>query len=121
MADTTPITTAFEAQRATIEQSQRAFEHSVEFQRTAVHSYLDAVESTVPGASAAAEELRAAVDEQFEFLLDNHAEVFESVAAEYEDGLAAHDELTEDSLEALAEQVDLLVEAHDAVEIDVEE
>ena len=141
MEYTTPVTTAFEAQRATIQQSQRALEHTVAFQkrmgeafvgsfdstesaqrravelsRSATHSYLDAVESMTPGATGTVEELRAAVDEQYDFLLENHAETFETVAAEYEEGIDAYDDVNEDYLAALDEQVEMLVEAHEALE-----
>ncbi|PSQ28316.1 hypothetical protein BRD06_04205 [Halobacteriales archaeon QS_9_67_15] len=141
MAYTTHITTAFEMQRATIEQSQRAFEQTLDFQQTVneavvngfdsqesaqrrgvelsqtvLHSYLDIVESSVPGAAGSVDEVRAAVDEQFDFLLENHAEVFETVAAEYEQGIDAYDELTADYVEAVDEQVEMLVEAHEELE-----
>jgi hypothetical protein len=141
MEYTTPITTAFEVQRATIQQSQQAFEHGMEFQKrmneamlegfdsqesaqrrtvelsqSMVHGYLDAVESTVPGAAGTVDEMRTAVDEQFEFLLDNHAEVFETVAAEYEDGVTAYDDMTDDYVAAVEDQLDMLVEAHEELE-----
>ena len=141
MAYTTHITMAFEMQRATIEQSQRVFEQTVDFQQTVneavvngfdsqesaqrrgvelsqtvLHSYLDIVESSVPGAAGSVDEVRAAVDEQFDFLLENHAEVFETVATEYEQGIDAYDELTADYVEAVDEQVEMLVEAHEELE-----
>jgi uncharacterized phage infection (PIP) family protein YhgE len=138
---TTPITTAFEVQRAAIESSQRAFTQSVEFSRSVneafldslesgqsagrrgvelnealVHSYLDAVAATVPGAGPTVEELRSAVDEQFDLVLDNREEVFETVTAEFEEGLGAYDELTEELVEAAEEQLDLFVAAHEDLE-----
>ena len=141
MAYTTHITTAFEMQRATIEQSQQVFEQTLDFQQTVneavvngfdsqesaqrrgvelsqtvLHSYLDIVESSVPGAAGSVDEVRAAVDEQFDFLLENHAEVFETVATEYEQGIDAYDELTADYVEAVDEQVEMLVEAHEELE-----
>ncbi|MFB6138887.1 MAG: hypothetical protein ABEJ26_00450 [Halosimplex sp.] len=141
MAYTTPITTAFEMQRATIEQSQKAFEQGLEMQQTMskavvdsfdsqesaqrrgveltqtmLHSYLDVIESSMPGAAGTVDEVRAAVDEQYDFLLENHAEVFETVAGEYEEGVDAYDELTADYVEAVDEQVAMLVEAHEELE-----
>ena len=138
---TTPVTTAFEMQRATISQSQKALEQSVAFQhnvseavidsldtqesaqrrgvelsKTAFHSYLDAVESTMPGAAGSVEEMREAIDEQFEFLLDNHAELFESIESETREGLDAYDELTTDYLEAMDEQIEMVLEAHEDLE-----
>jgi len=140
-AYTTPVTTVFELQRAAVEQSQQAIHQSLEFQkrfnqalvdsldsqesaqrrgvelnRTLIHSYLDAVESTVPGASAAVEDLRSSVDEQVDFLLENHAEAFDAVETEFEDGIGAYDELTDDYVGALDEQIELLVEAHEELE-----
>jgi hypothetical protein len=138
---TTPVTTAFEMQRATIEQSQKALEQSVSFQKnvneavidsldtqesaqrrgvelskTAFHSYLDAVEATMPGMGGTIAEVREAVDEQYDFLLENHAEVFDNVESEMLEGVEAYDEMTEDYVTAVDEQVTLLVEAHEELE-----
>jgi len=138
---TTPVTTAFQMQRQSIEQSQKVFEQGVAFQKnvtdavvdsptarsrpsaaasklaqTAFHSYLDTVEATVPGVAPTVGEVRAAVDEQYEFLLENHAETFENVEAELVEQTDAYDELTEDVLTAMNEQVALLVDAHEDLE-----
>ena len=138
---TTPVTTAFEMQRTTIEQSQKALEQTISFQqnvneavidsldtqesaqrrsvelsKTAFHSYLDTVEATVPGMAGTIDEVRATVDEQYDFLLDNHAEVFDNVESEMLEGVEAYDEMTEDYVAALDEQVDLIVEAHEQLE-----
>jgi len=138
---TTPVTTAFEMQRATIEQSQKALEQGVSFQKnvneavidsldtqesaqrrgvelskTAFHSYLDAVEATMPGMAGTVDEVRQAVDEQYDFLLENHAEVFDNVESEMLEGVEAYDEMTEDYVTAVDEQVALLVEAHEELE-----
>ena len=135
---TTPVTTAFEMQRATIEQSQKALEQSVTFQqtvneavidsldtqesaqrrgvelsKTAFHSYLDAVETTMPSMGGTIDELREAVDEQYDFLLENHAEVFDNVESEL---IEAHEELEDQSV-AVAEQFgDQLEEVQEQVE-----
>jgi methyl-accepting chemotaxis protein len=138
---TTPVTTAFQMKRQSIEQSQKVFEQGVAFQKnvtdavvdsldsqesaqrrgvelaqTAFHSYLDTVEATVPGVAPTVGEVRAAVDEQYEFLLENHAETFENVEAELVEQTDAYDELTEDVLTAMNEQVALLVDAHEDLE-----
>jgi len=138
---TTPVTTAFEAQRATIEQGQKALEQSVTFQQqlnqamlgslesqesaqrrgvelsqTAVHTYLDTLEASVPGVEPAVEELRNTVDEQFEFLLENHAEAFDAAEEEFGEGVDTYDEMTADTLEALDDQLSMLIEAHEDLE-----
>jgi hypothetical protein len=138
---TTPVTTAFEMQRATIEQSQKALEQSVSFQKnvneavidsldtqesaqrrgvelskTAFHSYLDALESTMPGMGGTIAEVRETVDEQYDFLLENHAEVFDNVESEMLEGAEGYDEMTEDYVTAVDEQVTMLVEAHEELE-----
>ncbi|MFC7248848.1 hypothetical protein ACFQJ5_03200 [Halomicroarcula sp. GCM10025324] len=138
---TTPVTTAFEMQRATISQSQKALEQSVAFQhnvseavidsldtqesaqrrgvelsKTAFHSYLDAIEATMPGMGGTLEEMRSAVDEQYDFLLENHAELFDNVESEMVEGVEAYDEMTEEYVNAVSEQVEMLVEAHEELE-----
>jgi len=138
---TTPVTTAFQMQRQSIEQSQKVFEQGVAFQKnvtdavvdsldsqesaqrrgvelaqTAFHSYLDTVEATVPGVAPTVGEVRAAVDEQYEFLLENHAEAFENAETEFHESAETYDELTGDVVAALDEQIDLLVEAHEDLE-----
>ena len=142
MADyTTPVSTTFEMQRAAIKQSQQAMEQTMEFQQNvgqafldsldtqesaqrrgvelgqqAIHGYLDTVENTVPGMAGTVDELRATVDEQYDFLLENHAEVFDNVESEMLEGVEAYDEMTEDYVAAVDEQVGMLVEAHEELE-----
>ncbi|WP_424001530.1 hypothetical protein ACOZ4I_16645 [Haloarcula salina] len=138
---TTPVTTAFEMQRTTIEQSQKALEQSVSFQKnvnsavidsldtqesaqrrgvelqqTALHSYLDALATTVPGVSSSVEQIRETVDEQYDFLLENHAEAFDNVESELTETVDTYDEMTEEYLTAVNEQIDMLVEAHEELE-----
>jgi len=142
MADyTTPVTATFEMQRTAIKQSQQAVEQSMAFQQNvgqafldsldtqesaqrrgvelgqqAIHGYLDAVESTVPGVAGTVDEVRDAVDEQFEFLLENHAEAFESLESELGEGIDAYDELTTDYVEAMSEQIEMVLEANEEFE-----
>ncbi len=140
-AYTTPIRATFEFQRRSIAQGQRALEQAitvqrnvnqaaldgfesteaaqcraVEFYQSAIHQSLDAVEANVPGTESAIAELRETVDEQFDALLESHAEVADRIATEFEEGVAAYDDLTEDSLAALDEQIELLVDAHEELE-----
>jgi gas vesicle protein len=137
----TPVTTAFQMQRATIEQSQQALQQGVEFQRrlnqafldsldsqesvqrrgveitqTALHNYLDLVEGSVPGMAGTVREVREAVDEQYEFLLENHAEAFEGFEQSYSEGADAFDDLSADYLEVVDEQLEMVLEAHEQLE-----
>jgi len=142
MADyTTPVSTTFEMQRAAIKQSQQAMEQTMEFQQNvgqafldsldsqesaqrrgvelgqqAIHSYLDTVENTVPGMAGTVDELRNAIDEQFEFLLENHAEVFENLGTELDEGMGAYDDLTADYVTAMDEQIEMVLDAHEDLE-----
>jgi len=141
MADyTTPITTTFELQRKTIEQSQRAIESGFEFQRgmataaidtleaqetsqrqaveflqNSIHRTLDTFEG-IPGAAGVTEEVRATVDEQYEELLDAHTEAFDTMENEFDESFEAYNEMTEEYLETLEEQLDTLLEAHEEFE-----
>ncbi|MFC7072797.1 hypothetical protein ACFQJ7_06170 [Halovenus rubra] len=137
---TTPIKTAFELQRKTIEQSQRAMENGLEFQREMasatidtldvqetsqrqaveflqqnLHQTLDAVEG-MPGAVGMTDGIRTTVDEQYQELLEAHAEAFDTVEDELHDGIDTYDEMTEEYLETLNEQLDMLLEAHEEFE-----
>ena len=138
---TTPVTKTFELQRQSIAQSQQALEQTIEFQhrvgeamvdgfetqesvqrsvvelqQDAVHSMLDAVEANVPGTEETIVEIRELLDEQYGELLANHEEAFEAIVGELDEGIATYDDLTADYLEALDEQVELLVEAHQELE-----
>lgn len=138
---TTPISTAFELQRTAIEQSQQAVKQGVEFQqrinravvgsldsqesaqrgtvelsRTATHAYLDAVGTAVPGVDQTVEDVREAVDEQFDALLETHAEAFTEIEQQLETGLDSYDEATEEFIGSLDEQIEALLEAHEDVE-----
>ncbi|MEF8785704.1 MAG: hypothetical protein V5A45_07190 [Haloarculaceae archaeon] len=138
---TTPVTTTFELQRQTIEQSQQALHRTVELQQrvnnavvdsmessesaqrrlvelqqNALHNTLDAVEANVPGVGEQLTELRDAVDEQYEMLLENHAEAFDTLSEELDEGIATYDDVSGDYLGALEEQVDLLLETHEELE-----
>lgn len=138
---TTPITTTFELQRTALKQGQRTIESGMEFQKrmneavldgfdsqeaaqrrtieltqSAMHSYLDAVEATVPGGASGVEEIRDTVDEQFATLDEGNAEAFDVVGDEFETGVEAYDQLATDYLSALEEQIDLVLEANEEVE-----
>ncbi len=135
------VTTTFEMQRQSIEQSRAALgqavqfqqrlnatvldgietqetaqRQAVEFQQETLHATLDAIEENVPGTTERTDDIRDTVDEQFALLLDNHAELFETLAAEFENGTEMYDDAAADALAALDDQLDLLVEAHEEVE-----
>ena len=109
---TAPVTTTFELQRQTIEQGTQALHRTVELQQRmndamvdgiessetaqrrlvelqqdAIHQTMDAVEANVPGVEGNLEDIRAAVDEQFDLLLENHAEAFDTLSEEVEEGI----------------------------------
>ncbi len=136
MADQNPIAAAFELQRRSLRQSQQALEQSIELQRqlneammqgtggtdasertaemtrAAIERYLEAIESTVPGAGAGVEQVREAMAQQFEA-----AEQVRSEAADLaEEGLEGYDDLSAVYLDSVSQQLDVLVDAHEEVE-----
>lgn len=138
---TTPISTAFELQRNTIKQGQRVLKHSVEMQqnmnqaflgnmstqedaqrqsvelsRKTLHTYLNTVESTVPGLAGPVNEIRTRVDEQYDALLDVHEDSFETAEGELQTGFHTYEEMTEGYLEMLSSQIEILLEAHEDIE-----
>lgn len=142
MADyTNPIETTFELQRRSIEQGQEAFERTitfptrvgkatveslesqesvqrnvVELQQEAIHSFLDAVEETFPGVETSTEDARAVVDDQYETVLDNHAEFFENLENSIQESVDAYDELSDETIAAIEELLETVVEAQEELE-----
>ena len=131
----------FETQRSAIKQGQQATKQAIEFQRSAnrmalngmrsqestqrqgvellkagTRSYLDAVDTMLPGAGAGTGQLRGNADELFSQLERSHAELFETLTAEAERGVNSYEELTAEYLAALDEQLDALLDAHEDVQ-----
>ncbi len=98
-----------------LDTQESAQRRGVELQQTALHSYLDAMASTMPGMTETSS-VRETVDEQFDFLLENHAEVFDNMETELEEGVDTYDEMTDEYVTAVNDQVDMLVEAHEELE-----
>jgi phage-related minor tail protein len=137
----TPIAAVFELQRRSIELSQEAMADGVEFQRRlgnalvdgvdttetvqtrsvelthdALDSYLDAVESTIPGSDEAVAEIRSTVDEQFDELEARQTDAFGKLEREAEAGADAYEELATESIQSLNEQLDAVLETHEEIE-----
>jgi hypothetical protein len=137
----TPVSTVFQMQRSAIRQSQQAFESGVEFQKrlnaaaldgveateeaqrgtvemteNAVHSYLDVVEATVPGAASMTGQVRETVDGQFDSLYQAHEEAFDVTEGEVAKGVDAYDEMVLDYMAAMNDGIEALLEAHEEIE-----
>lgn len=135
--DYAPLTTAFEFQRTTIEQSREAFERLIEFQlqlseaaisgtevtsdlykqgiemnRQALHNYLDAVEATLPRSGDAIVQIRDTIDEQFDQLEEQQQKAL-SMA---EENISDVEKSSETYLDALDDQLDVLIDAHERTE-----
>ena len=138
---TTPVSTAFEMQRNAIRQGQQAIESGVEFQKrmnaamldgfdateeaqrgtvemteNAVHSYLDVVEATAPGAATVTGQVREALDQQFDSLYRSHEEAFDVTEGEVAKGVDAYDEMVLDYMAAMNDGIEALLEAHEEIE-----
>lgn len=144
---TNPISTAFEVQRNTIEQGQKAVEgtvalqgdlnqaflgsmasqkdlgkRGVEISRTTVHTYLDTVSSLSPSTdSGAVDEIRTTVDEQYDALLSSHEEAFDAISAELENGVESYDELLAENLNIYSDQIEAFLESHEELEAQTEQ
>jgi len=142
MADyTNPVATTFELQRRSIEQGQEALEQTltfptrvgdaavdsldsqesvqrnvVAFQQDAIHSLLDTVEETFPGAETSTNDVREVVDDQYDSVLEAHAELFENLSTSLEEGIEAYDDLSAETVEALEEALEELVDAQEELE-----
>ena len=137
----TPVSTVFQMQRSAIKQGQQAVESGVEFQKrmntamldgfeateeaqrntvemteNAVHSYLDVLETSVPGAASMTGQVRETVDGQFDALYQAHEEAFDVSEGEFAKGVDAYDEMAVDYLAAMNEGIEALLEAHEDAE-----
>lgn len=135
---TDPFTSFFAAQRRMMEQSQRLFHQSVEFQRrsmktmvdgmdasqslqkkgadttrTAVEAYLDAMEASVPMGAPMFESMHAMVRGQFEAANDISDQTWEAMRAGMEDGTETYDDLLEDYLALVDDSVESYVRTLD--------
>lgn len=137
---TNPITTTFELQRQSLEQGQDLLSQGVEIQRQVGESVLKGIESQeqlqrrlveynqeavtdvleiLQDASGIDDDggLSENLDEGYDELLSRHADAFESITKELEEhGIDPSEELSEDFLDTVDEQLDLLRETHEDLE-----
>ncbi len=99
-----------------VESQKSAQQSGVAFTKAAFHSYLDAIEATVPGSRGNVEQVRDIVDEQFDTLAESHAELFDGFEQEFERSVENYDELSEEYLDALKEQTKLMLETNEDME-----
>jgi archaellum component FlaC len=97
------------ALRESLAQQRELQREGLEVTHDALGQVFDTVESTGPGELG---DVRAAVDEGFETLLDSHEEIFDNVDEGYADAI----ENLEDAVEELTEQVEALVELNEEFE-----
>lgn len=128
---TNPFTAMFDMQRRSMEQSQKAFHQSLEFQKqatklfreslhsqksvqqkgmdvskTAVEAYLDMLEATVPGDEATYDSLHEAVEEQFEAFHEISDQSWEAFEGGIEENSTAYDEFVDDYASYVDDSVD---------------
>lgn len=133
--DSSPIRSLFEAQQQLIRNGQQFFEstmqlplemnaalrealdeqrqfqrETLELTRDAVTQLLDTAEQAGPGTDL--DEVRVAVDDGFETLLDQNEELFDSADEEYAEAI----ERLEEAVEDMTEQVGVLLELNEQLE-----
>lgn len=139
---TSPISTVFELQRKSIEQSQTLAERSldvprtltetfangvgtqrktqertIELGRTSINTVLDTVESASPaGSEDTLDDLRNAVDDAFDTVLEQQDQAYDTVDQQFDETLEQYDEISEESLEALNDQIEALLDANEELE-----
>lgn len=136
-----PASTMFELQRTALEQGQRALETGVAFQtntsrflvdgmerqkrtqrrvlalqHVAVHRICNRIDERTPGPNPATDAVREVVDEQYSRLYELNDETFDRYVADLEVGVDAYDDVSAEYLDALSEQVALLVRATETAE-----
>jgi hypothetical protein len=138
---TTPIDAMFEMQRTAIQQSQRAFERSLKFNRrtadlfveairtgesareqglavteAAVDAYFDAVEATVPADAGGLEELRATAHEQLEATGELQADTVDRLTRLVEENADASEEFVDEWAATVEEGFDAALSASEQFE-----
>ena len=141
-----PVTTVFEAQRTAIEQSQSMTHDALEAQQTsfsafadmvsssesmleqnaeltksAIHTYLDALEANMPEETADFAEVREMVDEGFDAAAETQSQTVEAVVEAIEESGAAYEEFSEGYAEVVDNSFDAFLEAHEQMESSVSE
>jgi hypothetical protein len=142
MSDTAnPFAQMFDLQRRAVEQSQRTFHQSMEFQkqmthlatdsmesqrnlsrkgtdfaRTAAQAYLDALETSVPGDEPAFEEMHAMVADQFDAMDEMTEDTWEAMERAFDENAAAYDEFVDRSLESVDDAVEMYLDTLQAAE-----
>lgn len=144
MADTNPITTAFDLQRSAIEQTHQLTHEALEAQKTAanvfvdglenveqiqeqntelsyeaINAYLDAVEQVVPEANV--DDLRELVDDSYDSFEEFQEETWEAVHQAAEDGVANFESAADSYGEFVDSSFDTYLQAYEQVEASAEE
>ncbi|MFC7021454.1 MULTISPECIES: hypothetical protein [Haloarcula] len=135
--DTNPFQSAFEFQRQTIEGSQRALTHSLEFQRQlnramlsglesgadmnergaettreTLHQTLDVIEQLVPESAAGIDQVRTAIDGQF----DAASEAGQQAVEAAESSVEGLEDASASYLETVDKQLEMLLAVHEDFE-----
>jgi hypothetical protein len=144
MSANNPITSAFEMQRTMIDQSQRAIETSMKAQQVATETFFDsfeatkslqksgltlskrAVEAYIDGLGMvlpeeSVEELRVAVDEQFEAVDELHEDAWNAVLESLDEAESSFDELSEAQLQMIEDGFEAMQEMQSDAEQTAEE
>lgn len=141
MPEDNPLSMAFELQRRTIEQSNEALKRSLDFQqqlnesllggldsgteahkqsteltRKSMHAALDTIESAVPGSVTGIEQVRQAVDEQF----DAAEQAGDEMAELAEEGIENAEAAAQSYVDSIDQQLSVLLDAHEDIETQTE-
>lgn len=136
-----PLTAAFELQRTAVRQTWQTVETGVGFhtavndifartlqdqqpvqrrvlvlQHIVFHTVCDKLEEDLPAIHVLTGELRDLTDEQFDQLYENHDAFFDTIVGEFNNGVEALDDVSEEYLAALDEHLEAAVRAHEDIE-----
>ncbi|AFK21052.1 PHA granule structural protein PhaP (plasmid) [Haloferax mediterranei ATCC 33500] len=136
-----PFTQFFQLQRRSIEQSQRSMHQGIEFQkqvtrmmvdgmkaqqsvsrkgtdfaRTAVKSYFEMMDSSVPGDNRMYADVKDAMDEQFDSIDEMTEQTWDVMEESFEENADAMDEIMEQSLEYLDDATEVYLEGLQEIE-----
>lgn len=112
------LTQSVEAQQLTnrlllhgLKSQVMAQRHGVEIANTVVHGYLDSTTATLPGENDA-DRLHELVDEQFDQLLEIHADAFGAFTDQFERSIDTYEDLSTEYVDSVDDRFDSLLDTH---------
>lgn len=99
-----------------VEQYQSFSEQNADLSKKALHAYFDAVESMMPEGTMDFSEFEQLLDEQYDALTENQAQMMTAAVEAMEENADAFDQYADSYTEVVDSSFDSFLEAHERIE-----